>query len=91
MTAPLALNDEAWCIITRPPTPGGQRRVEGAARVRVVRLPSAAGPYRVRVLYGSGVAAGVEHDLQRVELYAIRDKDERAAFGKLVCRIWGAS
>lgn len=91
MTAPLSLDDEAWCLITTKPTPSGRRTVHGAARVRVVRLPSAAGPYRVRVIHGSGVVAGVEHDLPRVELYAIRDRAERAAFGQLVFRIWGAA
>lgn len=58
----------------------------GAARVAVIALE----PLRVRVVRGSGVVEGHEHEPRRCDVFLCASPREHAAFGDAVRRIWAA-
>lgn len=88
--AELHVGDEAWCVVQTDPTPSGRRTVVGVARVRVLEVPDGhlRITYRVEVVRGSEVVVGTKLEMRRAWLYAVRDREERAAFGREVRRLW---
>lgn len=88
--SPLQVGDVAWCIVHRAEGTSGTRfLVEGAAKVRVEQVDGDS--FRVVVLHGSGVGAGVRLCLPRHRLFAAKSGEEHAAFGREVARLWPSS